>query len=560
MNKKVLLTTLNSQYVHSNLALKYLYESAGIYRNLIEVKEYTINNYDMQIFMDIMLGEYDIICFSCYIWNISRVIGLIKDIKKACPETVIVVGGPEVSYAYEEFLEKCPEADFVISGEGDVAFPNLLKEIVEGTVDFEQKLILGRIPEENEICFPYENTEIDRDRILYYESARGCPFRCSFCLSSVSRGVRLLSMERVKKELDFFLEQKVKQVKFVDRTFNIDMERSAEMMNYLIDNDNGITNFHFELCGDRISEEMLDAFERSRSGLFQVEIGVQSIHENVLEECNRRVDFDKLKDNTERIMAGGNVHVHLDLIAGLPYETYEMFGESFNRIYEMQPDDLQLGFLKLLKGTKVRLEAEKHGYVYRDKEPYEVISNSYISSKEIIELKKIEHLLELYFNKPGFRNSMRYLIDKSGLKPFDFYHTLAEYFYSCGYHEISLSKSRSYDILMEFGNKIESVDIDGLKELLLYDRILTAAPSQFTDRDYSDVVHGFIREGISEDDTRITAKNLIKKVNYMAFGYNVCEFDRESAELEKLEEKYLLIFYPEQKNPGGQSLCRKIKY
>ncbi|MBQ4340379.1 MAG: radical SAM protein, partial [Firmicutes bacterium] len=293
---KILLTTLNSKYIHSNLALKYLYESAGIYREQIEIKEFTINNDDMSIFMEIMRGNYDLICFSCYIWNISRIEGLIKDIKKAKPDTYIIVGGPEVSFETEKFLERNPEVDLVVKGEGDEVFFDVIRRFAEEEKSYEQVIIEAPAAEEENICFPYENSDIDPNKIVYYETARGCPYRCSFCLSSVSRGVRLFSLDRVYRELDYFLKKKVKQVKFVDRTFNIDLDRAAAIMNHIIDNDNGVTNFHFELCGDRMSEEMLSAFARARTDLFQIEIGVQSAQPEVLEACNRKVDFEKLKE------------------------------------------------------------------------------------------------------------------------------------------------------------------------------------------------------------------------------------------------------------------------
>ncbi len=557
---KILLTTLNSKYIHSNLALKYLYESAGIYRNLIEIREFTINNDDMSIFMEIMRGDYDVICFAGYIWNISRVIGLIKDIKKADPDVLIVVGGPEVSFDPEEFLDRCPEADIVIEGEGDTVFPELVKSVSEGSLELKPCIIHARPAAENEIHFPYDNTEIDVDKIIYYESSRGCPYRCSFCLSSVSRGVRLLSLERVKRELKFFLEKRVKQVKFVDRTFNIDEERSAQMMDYIIKNDNGITNFHFELCGDRISEEMMQAFEKSRSGLFQIEIGVQSAQKQVIEACNRRVDFEKLKENVLRIEKGENVHVHLDLIAGLPYETFEMFKDSFNQVYKLEPHDLQLGFLKLLKGTKIRNEAEIHGYVYREREPYEIISNKYISGCEILKLKMVECVLELYFNKPGFRNTIRYVLEHSDEEPFDFYMDLAEFYFSNGFQNSQHSKNEQYEILWKYLSIQPYGDKEGLKQLLLYDKIAVAAPSQFSDKEYGNDVHCYLRETLSEMDADLAAKNVIKKVNYMTFSYNVDEFAQKKAQLHKCDEKRLLLFYPEIKNASGQALCKKISY
>ncbi len=555
---KILLTTLNSKYIHSNLALKYLYESAGIYRDLIDIKEFTINNDDMSVFMEIMMGHYDVICFSCYIWNITRTLGLIRDIRMASPATKIVVGGPEVSFDAESFMKKHDEIDVLISGEGDEVFPKLIENIVSSGGSLERRIIYAEAVSEAAIPFPYTNSMIDKNRIVYYESARGCPFSCSFCLSSVSRGVRLFPMERVKRELEFFLKQRVKQVKFVDRTFNIDEKRSAEMMNFIIQNDNGITNFHFELCGDRISEDMLSAFEKSRNGLFQVEIGVQSVHEEVLTACSRKVDFEMISKNTKRIIAGENVHVHLDLIAGLPYETAEMFKESFNRVYSLEPHDLQLGFLKLLKGTQLRERADEYGYIWRDREPYEIISNNYISSDELLELKRVEHVLELYFNKPGFRNTLRYLLDTTGKKPYDFYLDFSEYYYSKGYSNSSLSRAVLYEILWEYSELSGPEETEGLKELMLYDKISAAAASQFSDKKYADCVHSYIKENFPEY-REIAAGRLINQLNYMAFQYNVDDYASGSTGLKKTDKKRLLVFKPGEKNAAGQAKCIRIE-
>jgi len=557
---KILLTTLNSKYIHSNLALKYLYESAGIYREQIEIKEFTINNDDMSIFMEIMRGDYDLICFSCYIWNISRTEGLIKDIKKAKPDVSIIAGGPEVSFETEKFLERNPEVDLVVKGEGDEVFFDVIRRFEEGKKSEKQLIIEAPAVEEESICFPYENSEIDPNKIVYYETARGCPYRCSFCLSSVSRGVRLFSLDRVYRELDYFLKKKVKQVKFVDRTFNIDLDRAASIMNHIIDNDNGVTNFHFELCGDRMSEEMLSAFERARTDLFQIEIGVQSAQPKVLEACNRKVDFEKLKENTRRIEAGRNVHVHLDLIAGLPYETFEMFADSFDQVYGLEPHDLQLGFLKLLKGTKLREDAEKYGYVYRDREPYEVISNDHITSDEILRLKMVEHVLELYFNKAGFRNTLKYILKEEGCTPFEFYSSLAEFYFSNGYHRAAQSRNALYDIFWNYITYRDCKNKEGLKELLLYDKISSASASQYSAKDRGDLVHEFLREEISRSGESIHAKDLIKKVNYMTFEFNVDEYCSEGKELKKMDEARLLVFFTDEKDAGGQAACRRIYF
>ena len=553
---KILLTTLNSQYIHSNLALRYLYESAGIYRDFLEVKEYTINNDDMSVYIDICRGGYDAVCFSVYIWNVTRIVSLIKSLKKTDPKMKIIVGGPEVSYDPEVFLEKCPETDLILVGEGDTSFPKMLKMLVEGPWEVPaDRLLDGGLPDPEDIPFPYENSELDETRIVYYESARGCPFRCSFCLSSESEGVRLLPLERVKKELDFFLEKRVKQVKFIDRTFNIDLERSAEMMEYIIAHDNGVTNFHFELCGDRISEEMLEAFEKARTGLFQVEIGVQSTCDEALAACGRKVDRKKLWRNTRRILEGRNVHVHLDLIAGLPHEGYERFGRSFDEVYGLEPDDLQLGFLKLIRGTRLRREAEQYGYLYREEEPYEVIANDFISAGEIIRLKMLETVLELYFNKPGFRTSLRYLLGASGRTPFGFYTALSEFYYNNGYQESYHKREKLYDIFEEFAGTMGWGDSEELKELLLYDKISTAPPSRFTEKPYVDFVNGWLKKNGPEGER---VREALKKINYGSFWYNVEEYARGKAPLRREETPGLLMFFPLEADAGGVARIQRI--
>ena len=553
---KILLTTLNSQYIHSNLALRYLYESAGIYRGFLEVKEYTINNDDMSVYIDICRGGYDAVCFSVYIWNVSKIVSLIRSLKKTDPAMKIIVGGPEVSYEPESFLEKCPETDLILVGEGDTSFPAMLKMLVEGPWDPPaDRLMKSELPDPEDIPFPYENTDLDENRIIYYESARGCPFKCSFCLSSESEGVRMLPLERVKRELDFFLDKRVKQVKFIDRTFNIDLDRSAEMMEYIIDRDNGVTNFHFELCGDRMNEAMLAAFERARSGLFQVEIGVQSTCEEALAACGRKVDAEKLRRNTRRIVRGRNVHVHLDLIAGLPYETYERFGRSFNEVYAMEPDDLQLGFLKLIKGTRMRREAEQYGYRFREEEPYEVIANDFISAGEIIRLKMAETVLELYYNKPGFRTSLKYLIDASGDTPFGFYTRLSEFYYDRGYQESYHKREMLYGILAEFAGDAQIGDPEELKELLLYDRISTAPPSRFFEKPYGDRIREWFRD---HGPDGVAFKEAVKTINYGSFRYNVEEYAREGSPLRLPEEPRLLVFFPAEADAGGVSGVRRI--
>ena len=470
---KILLTTLNSKYVHMNLAVRYLYESAIEYKDQIQIKEFTINNDDDYIFTELVSGGHELVCFSCYIWNIEKILYLAENLKKAKPQVKIVLGGPEVSFDRKTLLAQYSFIDAVIIGEGELAFKRLCRDFLEGK-KIETNKIESPIASEL-IPFPYKTVEIQKDKTLYYESSRGCPYRCAYCLSSIDNSIRALPVDRVLKELDFFLSSNVKQVKFVDRTFNWNDDRCYDIINYLIENDNGVTNFHFEMCGELITRRLLDRLEDVRPGQMQFEIGIQSTNKQTLEAVNRTEEFEKAKANIEKIISFNNIHVHLDLIAGLPFEDYETFKTSFNQVYAMQPDMLQLGFLKLLKGTGIRGKTEIYGYVYRRKAPYEVISNKYISAEEIVRIKQIEAVLDLYYNKGGFNRSLSELIKKIGDDSFDFYEALAGYFYHNGHQDRSHKKEDLYRILLGYAEEEnpraehKEFELEEMRKLLLLD-------------------------------------------------------------------------------------------
>ncbi len=489
---KILLTTLNSRYVHSNLALKYLYASAEQSKNHVDILEFTINNEEDYIYTELLRKSYDVICFSCYIWNVDKTLCLAENLKKARPEIRILLGGPEVSYDVIPFMSQHKCIDFIISGEGEAPFSELAETLLSGSLEFEKIRGLtyrqeGKIyvnppapPLRFEsVPFPYLSLVCEEDKIMYYESSRGCPFQCSYCLSAVDRRVRTLSMERVKSDLSYFIYKKVKQVKFIDRTFNWDKKRCYEILKYLIATDNGETNFHFELCGDLMDDQLLQLLKTARPGLFQLEIGVQTTNASALQACNRKSDFPILAANVKRLVEMGNVHLHLDLIAGLPFEDYKSFRKSFNDVYDLKGHNLQLGFLKLIKGTPIREEIEEHGYVYRNQAPYEIISNKYISALSLVRLKKIENLLELYYNRGGFRKTLDFAIANLAETPFDFYEELADYFYLKGFQHRSHKKEDLYRIfLMYAGWKERFVPNikDSIKELLLLDMKDTLNP------------------------------------------------------------------------------------
>ncbi|MEA4988759.1 MAG: radical SAM protein [Anaerovorax sp.] len=475
---KVLLTTLNSKYIHSNLALKYLYVVSQEKQSSITIKEFTINNDDDYIFSELIREDYDFICFSCYIWNRERILYLIENLKKAKPQVRILLGGPEVSFDPVQLMMENESIDFIISGEGEEIFPAFLEETVKETPDFSK--ILGLTYRFDDkvfvnspappvqfdlVPFPYLFLMNETDKVLYYESSRGCPFSCSYCLSSLEKSIRALPMDRVKTDLSYFVYKKVKQVKFIDRTFNYDKERCIEILRYLMETDNGITNFHFELCGDLIDDALLELMENVRPGLFQFEIGVQSTNEKALKSCNRSSNFSNLARNVKRLREFGTVHLHLDLIAGLPYENYDSFRTSFNDVYSLNAHQLQLGFLKLLKGTAIRFNAEEHDYIYRSKAPYEVISNHYMSAASLVQLKMIESVLDLYFNRGGFEDSLEFAVKEFSESPFDFYEEFSHFYYLKGYQHRSHKKEDLYRIFYYYGRWKEKA-LPGIAEKL----------------------------------------------------------------------------------------------
>lgn len=465
---KLLLTTLNAKYVHANLALKYLYsvgKKAGL---TAELREFTINNEMSYVYTEVLRGNFDMVCFSCYIWNIEQIQDLIWDLKKAKPQMKILVGGPAVSYDTVAFMEANPWIDYVIRGEGEYPFFRLCEEILGGAPDFSAVPSLSYRSGEDivetpmaepltpaEIPFPYGEIAIEPDKVVYYESSRGCPYRCSYCLSSVEKEVRALPLERVFDELDFFISGKVKQVKFIDRTFNYDLKRAKEIWRHLIERDNGVTNFHFELCGEILDEEAFSLLQTARRGLFQFEIGIQSCNPLTLAAVNRSSDVNRVLEGVRRLIILGNSHIHVDLIAGLPGENYASFAESFNRVYALGADELQLGFLKLLAGTELRGRAEELGYVWRSRAPYEIISGTELNALELARLKMIEHVLSLYANKGGFKKSLAILQEETAGSAFAFFERFADFFYEAGFQHRSHKKEDLYRILMKYALSFE---------------------------------------------------------------------------------------------------------
>ena len=481
---KILLAACNAKYIHSNLAVYDLKAYSSDYDKEVLLREYTINQPKDEILKDIYGSGADVVCFSCYIWNISFVRELIRDLAKILPETAFWAGGPEVSYDAEKFLTEMPEMTGVLVGEGEKTFHDLLEYYIDGKGSLgEIRGIAYRNGEEirhngwrelmnlSEIPFVYEHLEEFENRIIYYESSRGCPFSCSYCLSSIDKKLRFRDLELVKKELQFFLDHKVPQVKFVDRTFNCKHEHAMAIWKYILEHDNGVTNFHFEVSADLLRDEEMDLMAKMRPGLIQLEIGVQSTNPETIRAIHRHMDLDKLERCVDRVHSFRNIHQHLDLIAGLPYEDYDTFQHSFNDVYQMKPDQLQLGFLKVLKGSLMQEEAEKYGIVHKEKEPYEVLSTNWLPYRDVLKLKAVESMVEVYYNSGQFQHTLEYLVPLAK-DAFTFYESLGAFYEKKGYSEISHSRMRRYEILLEYLQEETEVSVEKASQKMLYDLYL----------------------------------------------------------------------------------------
>lgn len=482
---KILLVACNAKYIHSNLAVYDLQAYASDYADHIVLKEYTINQQKDDIMRDIYLEHPDVVCVSCYIWNLSFVKELMADLIKILPGADFWAGGPEVSYDAEKFLTENSEFKGVMVGEGEETFKELAGYYVEKNPqnlkdmtgicyrDGDQIIHNGwrQIMDLSSIPFIYKDLSEFKNRIIYYESSRGCPFSCSYCLSSIDKKLRFRNLELVKKELQFFLDKKVPQVKFVDRTFNCKHDHAMEIWKYILEHDNGVTNFHFEISSDLLREEELELMSRMRPGLIQLEIGVQSTNPDTIRAIHRNMDLKKLEASVARVKSFGNIHQHLDLIAGLPCEDYESFRRSFEQVYRMKPDQLQLGFLKVLKGSSMYHEAQKYEILYKEKEPYEVLSTAWLSYEDILKLKMVESMVEVYYNSGQFRKTLSW-IETFYHEMFSFYESLGAYYEEKGYEEISHSRLRRYEILLEFLKEKTQLPVNTASQHMVYDLYL----------------------------------------------------------------------------------------
>ena len=481
---KILLAACNAKYIHSNLAVYDLRAYASAYQEHILLGEYTINQTKDEILKDIYLSGADVVCFSCYIWNISFVRDLLEDLHKILPDVKFWTGGPEVSFDAEAFLRRTPQVTGVMVGEGEKTFLELVRYYVDGVGSLSEiSGIAYRDGEEihhngwreltdlSEIPFVYEHLEDFENKIIYYESSRGCPFSCSYCLSSIDKKLRFRDIELVKKELQFFIDNKVPQVKFVDRTFNCKHDHAMAIWRYITEHDNGITNFHFEISADLLREEELALMKTMRPGLIQLEIGVQSTNPQTIKAIRRTMDFEKLKGIVEQIHGFGNIHQHLDLIAGLPYEGYDSFHKSFCDVYALRPEQFQLGFLKVLKGSHMMEMTGEYQILYKDREPYEVLSTAWLTYGEILRLKMVESMVEVYYNSGQFKHTLVFL-EQYFEDPFRMYEALGRFYEKKGYSEISHSRMRRYEILMEFAGEQKEIPLEALSDVMLLDLYL----------------------------------------------------------------------------------------
>lgn len=482
---KILLVACNAKYIHSNLAVYDLQAYASDYADHIVLKEYTINQQKDDIMRDIYLEHPDVVCVSCYIWNLSFVKELMADLIKILPGADFWAGGPEVSYDAEKFLTENSEFKGVMVGEGEETFKELAGYYVEKNPqdlknmtgicyrDGDQITHNGwrQIMNLSSIPFIYKDLSEFKNRIIYYESSRGCPFSCSYCLSSIDKKLRFRDTETVKKELQFFIDNKVPQVKFVDRTFNCKHDHAMAIWKYINEHDNGVTNFHFEISADLLREEELQEMSTMRPGLIQLEIGVQSTNPDTIKAIHRTMDFEKLKGIVDRIHSFGNIHQHLDLIAGLPYEDYDSFRHSFNDVYALKPQQLQLGFLKVLKGSHMMEMCREYGIVYKTQEPYEVLSTKWLDYDHVLKLKTVENMVEVYYNSGQFQNTLEYL-EKFFPDAFSIYERLGSFYMEKGYGDVSHTRMRRYEILLEFLEDVPEISMDQVKDQMVYDLYL----------------------------------------------------------------------------------------
>ncbi|MCE9676224.1 B12-binding domain-containing radical SAM protein [Paraclostridium bifermentans] len=569
---KILLTTLNSKFIHTNLAIRYLNQMVKDIEDIdVDIREYTINNELDFILKDIYANNYDVILFSTYIWNVNDIVKICNNLKKVNKNVKIALGGPEVTYDSEESMKKYDFVDYILYGEGELVFRDFVKSLkgdidikdVNGIVYRNNGDIVKNKPMkdiENLDIIPSPYVDLNKaeyeNRIVYYETSRGCPFNCQYCLSSTLQGLRYFSIDRVKSDLKELIDARVSQIKLIDRTFNANKKFAMEIMQFLMENDNDYTTYHFEVTAHLLTEDMLEFLKECKEGLFQFEIGVQTTNEKVLEAVGRRDDFSKLSYVVQKIASYRNIHQHLDLIAGLPYEDYNSFENSFNDVFNLGIEHLQLGFLKMIKGTGIRNNADEHEFRYKDYPPYEVLYNKYITYNEILKLKDIEEILERYFNSKNFVLSMRYIIHNYYKEsPFKFFEDFATYFDKNGYFNMSQGKNQLYKILLDFYTEKINKNIELFTEIIKYDYIslgktsnVPGFMSKIEVEDFKNRCHLFLQneENILKYIPRFEntpAKQIIKHVHFEPFKYDILKLKENiKADLDKKESIVLFVY------------------
>ncbi|MDY0236778.1 MAG: B12-binding domain-containing radical SAM protein [Gudongella sp.] len=558
-----ILSTLNSKYIHSNLAILYLKEYV---RDILDVElvEFTINQNLDEITGELFKMDPDIIGFSTYIWNVNEILEITERLKIVNPDIKILLGGPEVSYDSYELLLNNPQIDYVIVGEGEETYRELIEERpleeIKGLVYRKGEKIRLNMPRPlikdiNIIPSPYKNMGDEfQNKIVYYETSRGCPFNCKFCLSSTTRGVRYMDLERVKQDIDNLICAGVKQVKFVDRTFNANKKFSKSVMEYIISKDPKGINFHLEVTAHLIDDEQLEFLKGIKEGLFQFEIGVQSTNPETIEAIGRTTNIEHLKEVSSTIKSFKNIHQHLDLIAGLPYEDYKSFLRSFNSIYEIRPEKIQLGFLKLLKGSEIRQIAEKYGYKYLDKPPYEVLENFYISYTELLKLKDIESIVEKYYNEAYFENSLDFIIQQYFQNAFAFYEDFAEYWDKNELFKVSHKKNTLYTILKDYFLYKELPNLELFLDILRFDYLSNndnrGIPKEieFNKKIDNKDLHKLLKDetmlnDILESEKETATKRLLLKTSISYFSYDIIEAIKSGFKSIKKSESIVLFYY-----------------
>lgn len=564
----IIISTLNAKYIHTSLSIRYLKAYAEPEFD-VTLAEYTIKDPAMNIVTDLYSKKPDIVGFSCYIWNIEETIKVIKMLKKINPELLIVLGGPEVTYDVKEWLERIPEVDFLVIGEGEETFKQLLTAIRDGQSTEEisgvalrkdDKIIIN--PQRNkldlkELPSPFrfeEDLPHLSKRVTYIETSRGCPFNCQFCLSSIEVGVRYFDREKIKEDIRFLMENGAKTIKFVDRTFNISRSYAMEMFQFLIDEHKPGTVFQFEITADIMRPEVIEFLNKNApAGLFRFEIGVQSTNDATNELVQRRQNFSKLERTVRLVKEGGKIDQHLDLIAGLPEEDYNSFRKTFNDVFEMRPEELQLGFLKMLRGTGVRIRAAEHDYIYMDHSPYEILGNNVLSFDDITRIKQVEDVLEKYWNDHRMNQTIEYLVTKRFETPFDFFQEFGTFWDQQGWSRIGHQLEDLFKRLLEFLQSGKRDSIDTIVGIMKYDYLRNQkykprkpwwddlVDKQERAAFYSDIVENPQSLGEDYEKLQLHEKDLYKHtvVEKIPFDFTLYT---QTGEI-KQQESYLLVYF-----------------